>query len=119
VPPWAPFPLSELLVLGGTVMIVWGLFDWEGGGQTRVGVGLAVAALGGLEVAVREHVAGYRSHTTLLAAITGLLCSSVVAATGLATRLWQLALVFALAMAGSFVPLQRLFVRRSGGLWFR
>ena len=34
---------------------------------TAIGVGVVLAGLGGLEVAVREHFAGYRSHTTLLA----------------------------------------------------
>ena len=28
---------------------------------------MALACLGGMEVAIREHLAGYRSHTTLLA----------------------------------------------------
>ena len=34
---------------------------------TAIGVGVVLAGLGGLEVAIREHFAGYRSHTTLLA----------------------------------------------------
>ena len=45
-------------------MLVVGLF---GGGPTALGVGVVLAGLGGLEVSVREHFAGYRSHTTLLA----------------------------------------------------
>ena len=38
-----------------------------GRSPTAIGVGVVLAALGGLEVSVREHFAGYRSHTTLLA----------------------------------------------------
>ena len=38
-----------------------------GGGPTAIGVGVVLAGLGGMEVAIREHLAGYRSHTTLLA----------------------------------------------------
>ena len=34
---------------------------------TAIGVGVVLGGLGGLEVSVREHFAGYRSHTTLLA----------------------------------------------------
>ena len=37
----------------------------------RIAAGLALASLGGLELAVREHVTGFRSHTTLLAGRAG------------------------------------------------
>jgi len=62
--PWGNFPLAELTVLAGIVMLVIGIV---GRNPTALGVGVVLAGLGGLEVAVREHFAGYRSHTTLLA----------------------------------------------------
>ncbi len=62
--PWGSFPLAELTVLVGIAMLVIGL---AGQNPTAIGVGLVLGALGGLEVSVREHFAGYRSHTTLLA----------------------------------------------------
>ena len=61
--PWGNFPLAELSVLAGIVMLLIGLF---GGHPTAIGVGVVLAGLGGLEVSAREHFAGYRSHTTLL-----------------------------------------------------
>ena len=62
--PWGSFPLAELTVLAGIVMLIVGI---AGQNPTALGVGVVLGALGGLEVSVREHFAGYRSHTTLLA----------------------------------------------------
>ena len=62
--PWGSFPLAELTILAGIVSLVVGVF---GGGPTAIGIGVALAGLGGMEVAIREHMAGFRSHTTLLA----------------------------------------------------
>jgi uncharacterized protein (DUF58 family) len=44
-------------------------------------VGLIVLALGVLEITAREHFAGYRSHTTLLAAIPTVAVETVLALT--------------------------------------
>src|SRR5918999_6512838 len=65
--PWGNFPLSELVILVGIVLMVWGLFSWNSEGNLRFAAGLALGALGGAELALREHLAGYRSHSTLLA----------------------------------------------------
>lgn len=55
-------------------MIVVGFFVGfdEPRGQLLLATGVMLAALAGLELSVREHFSGYRSHTTLLAAIAGL-----------------------------------------------
>ena len=37
-------------------------------GRTLLALGFALGALGGLDTSVREHFAGYRSHTLVLAA---------------------------------------------------
>ena len=68
--PWGSFPLVELVVLVGIAMIAGGFIVGldEARGQTIAGTGLALASLAGLELSVREHFAGFRSHTTLLAA---------------------------------------------------
>ena len=42
---------------------------WDGQGDVRFIAGLALASLGGLELAVREHLAGYRSHSSLIAGV--------------------------------------------------
>ena len=68
--PWHPFPLVELCVLAGLVMLVWGVIrrDDDFGRALLVG-GMALASLGGLETALREHFSGHASHAVLLAAI--------------------------------------------------
>jgi hypothetical protein len=57
-------------VLVGIVMLITGFIVGGTRGTTLIGTGIALAALAGLELSIREHFAGYRSHTTLLAAVT-------------------------------------------------
>ena len=67
--PWHPFPLVELCVLVGIVLIVLGLivgFDSDRG-QLALVCGVLLASLGGLDTAVREHFNGYKSHSSVLA----------------------------------------------------
>ena len=49
-------------------MLVVGLFVGGSQGTVLLTTGLALGSLAGLELSVREHFAGYRSHTALLAA---------------------------------------------------
>ena len=117
---WAPFPLTELLTLAGIALMVWGFVS--GGGHeanARIVAGLAIASLGGLELAIREHVTGFRSHTTLLAAAAGI---AVVAALGLGAGVDVLGILLLSGLAvaaAAFWGLRELFKRRSGGLSFR
>ncbi len=113
--PWGSFPLAELTVLGGIVMLVIGVI---GKSPTAIGVGVVLAGLGGLEVSVREHFAGYRSHTTLLAGVV------FVLVTGGLFYLAGLILAICLAVGGAafvaaFYALRRAFQKASGGLSFR
>jgi hypothetical protein len=117
--PWGSFPLSELVVLLGILLMLWGLVTWEGGGAVRFGAGLAVAALAGAELSLREHLAGYRSHTTLLSGVAAFVVVGVLTLTAGHSRLWMVALVAALVFGVSFYGLRELFKRRSGGLGFR
>jgi len=66
--PWGAFPLSELAMLAGIVAAGIGLAGGSGGWPILV-AGLALCAVGGLELAFREHFGGYRSHTLLLAGV--------------------------------------------------
>jgi hypothetical protein len=119
-PLWAPFPLTELLVLAGIVLMGWGFLD--GGGRAanaKLAAGLAIASLAGLELAIREHVTGFRSHTTLLAGATAIV---TILALGLGAgldMLGPLLLAAAVAFVGAFYGLRQLFKRRSGGAAFR
>lgn len=117
---WAPFPLTELLVLAGMALMVWGFLS--GGGSDangKLAAGLAVASIAGLELAIREHVTGFRSHTTLLAGAVAIVTILVLGlGVGLDT-LGPLLIAGALAFAGSFYGLRELFKSRSGGVAFR
>jgi hypothetical protein len=64
--PFGGLPVSEVAIFAGLIgLVVWLI---RGGTVTLV-VSLAVCALAVMEVTAREHFSGYRSHTTLLAAI--------------------------------------------------
>jgi uncharacterized integral membrane protein len=113
--PWGSFPLAELAILGGLVMLAIGLV---GGSPTSLAVGFTLGALGGLEVSVREHFAGYRSHTTLLAGtVFVVLVGGLLYFAGLAPAISVgLGVV---AFVAAFLALRRIFQRASGGLSFR
>ena len=59
---------SSLVAL---VMLVAGFFVEGSRGTALLVTGLALGSLAGLELSIREHFAGYRSHTTLLAGAAG------------------------------------------------
>ena len=70
--PWGSFPLVEIVVLVG-LRDARSPASSSGGSQGTVllATGLALGVLAGLELSIREHFAGYRSHTLLLAAAAG------------------------------------------------
>ena len=70
--PWGSFPLVELVVLVALVMLVAGFFVGGTRGALLLGTGLLLGSLAGLELSIREHFGGYRSHTLLLAAAAGI-----------------------------------------------
>jgi hypothetical protein len=117
-PPWHPVPLSELCILGGLVCLG---VAFAGGGNRRgvlLAFGFALVAVAALEVALREHLGGYRSHSALLALAGSMaLVVPVALLTGMARPLAG-ALVIGLFGAG-FLALRALFRRRSGGFGFR
>lgn len=113
--PWGSFPLAELVILAGIVALAIGIFGRD---PTAIGLGVVLAALGGLEVSVREHFAGYRSHTTLLAGTLFVLVTGALfylAGLVLAVCLAAGAVVFVVA----FFLFRRAFQRASGGLSYR
>jgi uncharacterized integral membrane protein len=113
--PWGSFPLAELTILAGIVMLAVGAV---GKNPTALGLGVVLASLGGLEVAVREHFAGYRSHTTLLSGTVFVLVVGGLFYLGgliLAICLG----IGAFAFATTFVALRRAFRKASGGLTFK
>jgi len=116
--PWSPFPLVELVVLIALVLIVAGFVTDGSRRAALLGCGFALVTLAGLELALREHFAGFRSHSTLLAGASAI---AVDAPLYLATDAPQVVLlglgacVFGLVL----VVARNAFQRRSGGLGFR
>jgi hypothetical protein len=77
--PWHPFPLVELCVLAGIVLLVLGLINYETErGRAMLVAGMLLGSLGGLDTALREHFSGYRSHTTLLAGLVAVALAAVL-----------------------------------------
>ena len=79
--PWHPLPLSELLILVGAVATVIGLRRSSSGfsaGAPTLVAGLVAVMIGTIEVTLREHRSGYRSHTLLLAVMPVIVFHSAV-----------------------------------------
>lgn len=113
--PWGGFPLAELLVFAGIIFMVWGAI---GNRPVTIAVGLGLASLGGLELSIREHFGGYRSHTLLLAGVAGV--ATVAATSYLTSLVLGIALSIGAAVFGAaFFALRRAFRRASGGYNFR
>ncbi|MGN6217835.1 MAG: hypothetical protein ACTHN7_12930 [Solirubrobacterales bacterium] len=113
--PWGSAPLAELVILAGIVSLAIGVL---GAHPTAIGIGVALAGLGGMEVAIREHFGGYRSHTTLLAGAVFVFVTGLVFYVGntiLAVALACGAVAFLIA----FFLARRAFQRASGGLSYR
>jgi hypothetical protein len=76
--PWHPFPLVELSVLIGLVLLVWGLVRRGDDGRILLLCGMILASLGGLDTALREHFSGHASHAVLLAGLPAVLVAGVL-----------------------------------------
>lgn len=119
-PLWAPFPLTELIILAGIVLMVWGFLDGAGGdGNSKIAAGLAIASIAGMEISVREHLTGFRSHTTLLAGAAAI-AAIVIMGLLIGVQTLGILLIAGVAVFGAcFFGLRELFRRKSGGLSFR
>ena len=116
--PWAPVPLVELCVLAGLVLIVVALVRGSDRAGLLLACGVALASLAGLELSIREHFAGYRSHTTVLAGAAAVLSAvPLFFFTGLPQPV--LLAIAVVVFAAAFVLLRRAFRARSGGVGFR
>ncbi|CAA9504111.1 MAG: hypothetical protein AVDCRST_MAG45-1488 [uncultured Solirubrobacterales bacterium] len=121
--PWGAFPLAEIVVLLAIVLAVAGFLLRSERGTVMLIAGLVLGSLAGLELAAREHFAGYRSHTSLLAACAAFATGAVVAIAlpGSITEVPKaIVAVAVIAVFGlAFWRLRTAFKRRSGGLSFR
>jgi hypothetical protein len=115
--PWHPLPLVELAIFAGLVLVVLGFVVGGRAGFVLAAGGLILVALASLELTIREHFSGYRSHSALLAAVVAVGLMAGLAFTGLP----HVAVVLAGVLAGglAFFGLRRTFQAKAGGLSWR
>lgn len=117
-PPWAPVPLTEILILFGLVTLGVAMFGGGGSRGALLGVGLCLVTAATLELALREHLAGYRSHSALLGGLAAIVMAAALA-------VWvrpDKAVVIIVAAVTFLLALQlsrEVFRRRSGGISWR
>ncbi|MCW2989575.1 MAG: hypothetical protein JWM73_169 [Solirubrobacterales bacterium] len=112
--PWGTFPLGELCTLAGIVVVIVGFTSQSG---QMLAVGFSLIALSATELAAREHLAGFRSHSALLGLIIGAVTAVVLVVAG-APRVVQIGAAVAAFLAGAWV-MRRAFQARAGGMGFR
>ncbi|MET0751173.1 MAG: MgtC/SapB family protein [Solirubrobacterales bacterium] len=115
--PWGSFPLVEIVVLVGLLMLVAALFTDGDRSSALLAVGLALGSLAGLELSIREHFGGFRSHTVVLAGAAGVATLAVLfyVFPGLLPPVARIAVGAVVAAAAAF-GLARAFQARSGRL---
>lgn len=112
--PWHPVPLTELATFASLVLLVIGFFAKS---TPVIVAGFVLLVLFMAELAVREHFAGFRSHTSLLSLMAGIGAIGVLVAVG--TSHGVQVIVGAAVFVGAFMVLRRAFRTRAGGLGFR
>jgi hypothetical protein len=120
--PWGNFPLVEIVVLIALVLLVASFFV----GSSRRGPmllgGLALGSLAGLELSIREHFGGFRSHSSLLA---GAVAAAAITATYFVTKGGGAGIAIVPVVVGGIVFMaafwlfRQAFARRTGGVGFR
>jgi hypothetical protein len=116
--PWGSFPLVELVVLIALVMLIAGFFIQGNRGLTMLATGVTLGALAGLELSIREHFAGFKSHTAVLAGAVTVIPLGI----GFFVIGWSQAVAFAIAavvFVAALYLFREAFKRRSGGFGFR
>ncbi len=76
--PWHPLPLSEILIFVGAIAVLVGLVRGPEHNVTTIVAGVGAVAIGTIEVSIREHFSGYRSHITLLAVLPVIVLHSAI-----------------------------------------
>ena len=119
--PWGKFPLVELVVLLALILFPLSFVVGGARGKVMLTAALAFGSLAGLELSIREHFAGYRSHTTLLAGVAAFASMAILFVLGGKSDVTRALLVpvGGLVFLGAFWVFREVFKRRSGGLGFR
>jgi hypothetical protein len=120
--PWGKFPLVEIVVLIALLLLAGSFFvDSSRRGPMLLG-GLALGSLAGLELSIREHFGGFRSHSSLLAGAVAAVAITVTyfvtkgAGAGIAVIP---VVVGGIVFMAAFWLFRQAFSRRTGGVGFR
>jgi hypothetical protein len=104
--PFGGLPISEIAIFVGLIGLIVGLVE----GGVALLVGIIVIAFGVLEVTAREHFSGFRSHSTLLAALPAVGLEALLASTvGTPRHRGELLLPVIPVFAGAFWLLRTRF----------
>ncbi|HET6547638.1 MAG TPA: hypothetical protein VFG79_04215 [Solirubrobacter sp.] len=111
--PWHPVPLVELAVLVGIVCIAVGFFNRDSpAGRATIALGVTLGAVGGLETTAREHFAGFRSHTLVLATFPAVAAAVLSALAGAPPPLVPALML--VIFGAAFALLRRAWLRTRG-----
>jgi hypothetical protein len=116
--PWGSFPLVEIVVLVALVMLGIGFFGGGDRSPVLLATGLALGSLAGLELSIREHFAGYRSHTLLLAGFVGVAVLAILSYgfPDALSPVLRIVIALGVALAAGYV-LARAFRARAGRMF--
>jgi hypothetical protein len=120
--PWGNFPLVEIVVLIALVLLVASFFVGSDRRGPMLLGGLALGSLAGLELSIREHFGGFRSHSSLLA---GAVAAAAITATYFVTKGGGAGIAIVPVVVGGIVFMaafwifRQAFARRTGGVGFR
>src|SRR5256885_9613273 len=116
--PWGKFPLVELVVLVALILLPLSFVVGGARGRVMLTGALVLGSLAGLELSIREHFAGYRSHSTLLAGAAAFASIAVLFILGGKSDVTRALLIplGGLVFVAAFWLLREAFKRRSGGL---
>jgi|SRR5215212_8238188 len=113
-PPWGSFPLVELCALAGIALGIWGFAAHNGVLLTGAAF---LGSVAGLEVALREHLGGFRSHSLVLTGTVTVATLALLLLGGVARG--TVLIVGPVLLLVGFVAFRQLFKRRSGGVGTR
>jgi hypothetical protein len=99
-------------VLLALVLGIWGFVKGGQRGGVMMGAAAALGSIAGLEVAIREHFAGYKSHSTVLAACAGVATLAITVVAGTPQIVTLAAGLF--VGVSCFYFARRAFLRREG-----
>jgi hypothetical protein len=117
--PWGSFPLTEIVVFLAIVCLISAFFFHGERSRTLLAGGAALGSLGGLELVIREHFAGFKSHSTMLATAAAIVTMVVLVLVAHPIAIW-IVLGAGIAVFGvCFYLLREAFKKRSGGVGFR